>query len=525
MISLLSTNPLLLLFLVAATGYALGRVKVAGFSLGVAAVLFAGLGFGALSPDIKLPEVVYSLGVVLFVYTMGLASGPSFFVAMRRRGLRDNGLVLALLGLGAGMAYLVHVLLGVRATFAAGLFTGAFTNTPSLAGLLETLGGRGVSDAVLAEPVIAYSVAYPMGVIGMLLTLFIWRRVARVQQAPPPEAIVHQSVLVTHPEEAAGLPGTVRLGRLRHDGALGVATPHAPLVAGDVVSLIGRERDVQAVLPRLGEPAPEPLELDRSTLDMRRVFVSRRSVAGKRVGDLHLPERFGAVATRVRRGDVDFLAQEDTVLELGDRVRIVAPRERLSEVARLFGDSMRRLSEIDITSFSAGITLGLLLGAIPIPLPGGGVFRLGFAGGPLIVGLILGALGRTGPLLWQMPQSANLTLRQLGLILFLAGVGIRSGYAFASTISGALGLSLFLAGALMTCLVATLTLWLATRFLKMTYAQAAGLLAGLQTQPAVLGFAVEQVGNDEPNVAYATVYPVATITKLILAQVLLAGLA
>lgn len=518
MISLLIGNPLLLLFLVMAAGFALGRINVAGFSLGVAGVLFAGLAFGALSPGLKVPEALQTLGLVLFVYTVGLSSGPAFFGALRRRGLGQAGLVLGLLLVAAGLAWGAHRALNLSGGLTAGLFAGAFTNTPALAALLESLSARGVDASV---PVVAYSVAYPMGVIGMLLAVYALRRLWRVPPTPPAEPLVHRAVRVEHPEVLPVLGERVRLARVQRGTELAVAGPGVALAAGDVVGVVGEARAVQAAAALLGTEAPGELDLGRETLDMRRVFVSRAGVAGRRLGELHLPQRYGATVTRVRRGDVDLLAHEGTVLELGDRVRVVAPRDRLAEVSRLFGDSARRLSEIDMLTFGVGIALGLLLGAVPLPLPGGAEFKLGFAGGPLLVGLILGALGRSGPLVWGLPHSANLTLRQLGLMLFLAAVGTRSGYAFASTLaSGPLGLTLFVAGALLTCTLAVLTLWVAHRALRLPFATAAGLLAGLQTQPAVLAFAVEQTGSDEPNVAYATVYPVATILKIVLVQFL-----
>ena len=193
----------------------------------------------------------------------------------------------------------------------------------------------------------------------------------------------------------------------------------------------------------------------------------------------------------------------------------------MDAVGAFFGDSYRALSEIDILTFSLGIALGLLLGTVPIPLPGGVTFRLGLAGGPLIVALILGALGRTGPLVWGLPYSANLTLRQIGLILFLAGIGTRAGYAFLSTFTQGGGLTIFAAGAAVTCITALATLWVGHRLLKIPMSLLIGMLSGLQTQPSVLGYALEQTGNDLPNIGYATVYPIATISKIIFAQLLL----
>jgi putative transport protein len=211
------------------------------------------------------------------------------------------------------------------------------------------------------------------------------------------------------------------------------------------------------------------------------------------------------------------------VLELGDRVRVLAPKERLDRIADFFGDSYRALSEIDVMGFSLGLALGLAIGMIPIPLPGGATLRLGFAGGPLVSGLILGARGFTGPLVWTVPYSTNLTLRQIGLVLFLAGIGTRAGYSFYSTVSAAGGLRLLAAGAVITVTAVLVTLWVGHRLLRIPMSLLTGMLAGTQTQPAVLGFASEQTRNDLPQVGYATVYPLATIGKIIIVQLLLGG--
>jgi putative transport protein len=225
--------------------------------------------------------------------------------------------------------------------------------------------------------------------------------------------------------------------------------------------------------------------------------------------------------TRVRRGDSDVLAHGDTILELGDRVRVVAPPQQMPRLTAFFGDSYRAISEIDILTFNLGLALGTLVGMIPIPLPGGVVIRLGFAGGPLVVALLLGALERTGPLVWNIPYSANMMLRQIGLILFLAGVGTRSGYAFVTTMRDGGGLAIFAAGTIITVTTAILTLVIGYKLLRIPMSLLTGLLAGLQTQPAVLGFALQETGNELPNIGYAAVFPVALITKIICAQLLL----
>ncbi|MDO4246899.1 MAG: TrkA C-terminal domain-containing protein [Deinococcus sp.] len=526
MVQLLIDNPLLLLFLIAAIGYPLGRINIRGFSLGIAAVLFTGLAFGALDPNLKTPPLLYEFGLVLFVYTIGIASGPAFFSAMKRGGPRDNAAVLGAILLAAGAVVAAVKLLGLKGTYAAGLLAGSLTNTPALAGAIERLRGSGAAEAVQSEPVVAYSVAYPMGVIAMLLAITLLKKLWKVPDAAPPEPIDHRSVRVRDTAALQTLPDTVRIGRYQHGEKVGLAGLYddqlrQEIEPGDTISLIGPASTLAQVVPQVGEDLGEELELSREHLDMRRMFVSEQGVAGHRLGDLPLHEKYGATVTRIRRGDTDHLADENTVLQLGDRVRVVAPRDQMPALTRLFGDSYHRLSEIDAMTFSVGIALGLLLGLVAIPLGGGQTFKLGLAGGPLIVGLILGAVGQTGPLNWQLPYNANLTLRQIGLILFLAGVGSRSGYAFFSTVASPLGLKLFVAGTLITTLAAVTLLWWTHKVQKVPFAHATGLLAGLQTQPAVLGFATETMKSDQPNISYATVYPVATIAKLILAQLLL----
>jgi len=541
-IQLLIDNPLLLLFVVAAIGYPLGRIRIAGSSLGVAAVLFVGLAIGALHPDLKLPEVIYMLGLVLFVYTVGLSSGVGFFASFRREGLRHNLFIVGMLVCATALSLMTHHLLHFKPTLTAGMFAGSLTNTPALAGVLEYLKGYAPEtalDQVLAEPVIGYSIAYPVGVVGMLLVIHLLQRFWKADYAreardlrdlrAASRRLHNRTIRVTRSEAThqaihemiASQRWEVVFGRMRRAGKVCLTGGQTRLQHGDLVSVIGVAEDLDRVTEHLGQVSDEQLELDRTEFDNRRIFVSNSRIAGHRLRDLNLPQQFGAVVTRVRRGDIDFLPHGDTVLELGDRVRVVTRRDHLDAVSAFFGDSYRALSEIDILTFSLGVALGLLLGSLPIPLPGGVVLRLGFAGGPLIVALILGARGRTGPMVWSLPYSANLTLRQIGLIMFLAGVGTRAGYAFVSTLAQGGGIAIFAAGALITCLIALATLWIGYRLLKIPLGLLIGMLAGLQTQPAVLAFALEQTGNDLPNIGYAMVYPIAMIAKILLAQVLL----
>lgn len=535
MSSLLAEQPLLLLFLVAAVGVALGRIRLLGVRLGMAAVLFAGLAFGAFDPRWALPEVVMQLGLALFVYTIGLANGRAFLRSFGPSGLRANGLVLCVLIVGAVLTLVAARLLGWDPATAAGLFAGATTNTPALAGVVEAL--HSAEAQRQAAPVVAYSLAYPGGVLGVILSIALLQRLRRRDDpATAPrdhgeagERLSNLTVRVTRAElSRAPIEGWreregwhVILGRFRRAGEVELVGADTVLQPGDEVSIIGAEVDLRAVASRLGEVTDAHLEFDRSKLDFRRVFVSEPSVAGRSLADLRLPQRLGAIVTRVRRGDLDLLPDGGLRLELGDRVRVVARRDRMEEVARFFGDSYHALSEVDVPTLALGLCAGLLLGALPIPLPGGGSLELGFAGGPLLVALALGAVGRSGRWVWTLPYSANLTLRQIGLLFFLAAVGTRSGYAFFSTLRAGQGLDLLLAGLVITLLLTSLTLFIGHRWLRMPMDLAAGVACGQQTQPAALGYAVEQLGNDRPQTGYATVFPLATIAKIVLAQVLL----
>lgn len=542
MLKILIENPLLLLFLVAAVGYPLGRIKIRGSSLGVAAVLFVGLAVGSLHPDLKLPEIVYVLGLALFVYTIGLSSGPAFVASLREDGVRNNLLVIGVLLFCAALAFGAQRLLGLPGSVAAGLFAGSLTNTPALAGALETIkhiAPPALLDQLLAEPVVGYSIAYPMGVMGVVLAISLAQKLWRIDYAEEgkrlhiagaaTEALRSRTIRVTWPD--AGRQTVAELsrsekwdvifGRIKRGEAYLLAGPQVRFQPGDLVLAVGTGTELERVAAFLGELSEEEIAHDRSEFDYRRIFVSNPRVAGRRLSSLNLHERFGATVTRVRRGDDDFLPHDDLALELGDRVRVVTSRERMGEVTAFFGDSYRAVSEVDILTFSLGLALGLLLGIVPIPLPGGVTFKLGFAGGPLIVALVLGTIGRSGGMVWSLPYSANMTLRQIGLVLFLAGIGTRAGYGFVSTLAKGGGGAILVAGAVITCTAALTTLWIGHQLLKIPMGILIGMVAGLHTQPAVLGYALEQTGNDLPNIGYASVYPVATIGKILLVQVLL----
>lgn len=546
LIEILVENKLLLLFLVIATGYYIGRVRVAGFSFGVAAVLFVGLAFGALDPGMALPDIVYSLGLLLFVYTIGLRSGASFFASFKKSGIRDNLLVTLTLLLATGLTVLLGKWTGVKSTVLAGMFCGALTNTPALASVidvLKTTSGNAVAES-LAEPVLGYSLAYPIGVLGVLLLfqagLRFWRIDMRQEQKATTgvtgissEKIEYVNVLVTNPAlhgktwgevcELAGSSQVVASRRLPK-GKQEIEVPGAetPMQQGDIFTIVGTPASLENLLQLLGQSTPKDLSLDRRAVDQRRIFVSNKQVIGKTIKDLELYKNYEAVVSRIRRGDVDLPINENMRLEAGDRVRVIAPKENIKAISQFLGDSYQRLSEVDYISISIGISLGLLLGLIPIPLPGGSVFQLGFAAGPLIVALVLGKIGRSGKIVWVMSLNANLTLRQIGAVFFLAGIGLKAGYSFSQTFQKA-GFQLIALGACVTLFTAGFAMLVAHYVFKIPYNLMMGMISALHTQPACLAYANEKDETGAANIGYATVFPTAMVLKILLAQVILHG--
>jgi putative transport protein len=541
--SILAANPILLLFTVIGLGYLLGNVRIFGFKLGVAAVLFVGMAFGALDPRLALPDYIYVIGLVLFVYAIGIQSGPGFFASFRTRGLRINILVLVVLSVGAGLAVFLKSVMRLSAPSVAGLFCGALTNTPALAATVETLDnmkGALPPSAVklyLGSPVVTYGLAYPFGVLGVILWFFLFTKLFRIDFAKEEAerlkesgtgAILSRTFRVTNPalsgrtaEEALqylGEPGFA-LSRIQRGDAVSVVVPRTILAAGDQIVAVGPEEALERARVLFGDRSAEHLPETSGQIAYRRLFVSNKNVIGKSIRELELHRHFDATITRLRRGDVDFVPAPDTVLESGDHIRVVANRESLESISKFFGDSIRSISETDFLSLSLGIVLGVFLGLIAFPLPNGMVFRLGFAGGPLIVGLVLGKLERTGPVIWGIPYTANLVLRQVGLVFFLAAIGTKAGPGFGATFRTG-GWGLIAAGAAITSLVAVAGILAGYKLLKLPMSAVMGVVSGMQTQPACLAYANQQASNELPNVWYAAVYPASMIAKIILAQLI-----
>lgn len=540
MIPLFQENPLLLLFVVIAIGYVVGNIKVRGASLGVAAILFVGLGFGALDPAFEIPDILFLLGLSVFVYTIGLSNGPAFFKNFKRSGFRDIGFILFMLTVSGAITFGLHFLFGFDASTSAGLFAGSTTNTPALAGLLDTISKTGLGDAIgamMEQAVVGYSLSYPMGVLGVMIVIAIMQRLMKIDYAqeeydlrkdyPVGQGIQNYSIEII-PSVYAGKSireliqtnqWRVVFGRLKRGEQMMLTNWDTRLEVGDLVTLVGVEEEVEEVIEKMGKELDYELSDDRSEYNINRIFVSNPQIAGQTVASLNLAERFSAIVTRVRRGDIDLLASGKTILELGDRVRFVALRKDQAALSELFGDSYEALSKINLFSFGFGMALGLLLGMVTFTLPGGISFNLGFAGGPLIMGLLLGALRRTGSVVWTLPYSANLTLQQIGLMLLLACIGVKSGHTFFNTITqGGAGL-IFLSGAIISMGTAFVTLWIGYKWVKIPFSFLTGMVSN---QPAILQYAVDQSGNRLPDVGYTLMFPVALIIKIIYVQILFA---
>lgn len=528
--------PILGLFLAIGIGYVLGEIDFFGFRFGIAGVLFAGLAIGALDPGIALPEIIPTLGLILFVYMVGLQSGPALVRAIRERGYRDSAFAAAILGFGAGVAWCSAWVLRLSGPRAAGLFCGATTNTPALAAARETVREMAAKSGIAADqvkaladqPVVEYSIAYPIGVIGVLLTFQLLRKLWRIRtvEVTPAADIEVKDFVVRNPAmrgrklaslwDAAAAPFTV--SRIHHAGRTAVATPDTTLELGAVVSVVAEADGQEEAAGLFGETSPMRIEGDNSRIEAKRVFVSSPAVVGRTIAELGL-DRFPATVSRIRRGDAEIVATPDARLEFGDLLRVIADRHRIAELRRLFGDSIRGGAEAHFGAVALGMVLGVLLGMVPVPLPNGASLKLGYAGGPLLVALLLGRLGRTGRITWVIPAGANITLRQIGLLLFLAGVGTRAGWEFVRTVRNN-GLPSLIAGAAITFGITLATLVFGHKVLRMPFDFVTGVMSGIQTQPACLAFAAGQAKNDEPNVGYAGVYPAATISKIILAQLL-----
>jgi putative transport protein len=518
--TLLESQPLMALFLTVAIGYLVGEINIKGFSLGVGAVLFVALAMGWFAPKSAPAPMVGTLGLALFLYAVGVQYGKQFFLGLTSAaGRRAN--VIALIGvLLAGAVSLVFVKTrGLTLGHALGLFAGSGTSTPTLQAAIATLGND--------DPAVGYSVSYPFGVAGPILFLYIAFMILKPKiEMPAGAGLELLEVALRNPdlygktlgEVMSGLPAGVQIVALRRAHHNEPASPNMVVAEDDVVLASGPSKEaLGAAAKRLGEPAPGRIAKDRSDLDYLRVFASRPTVVGRALGDLELPGVKASVIAQVRRGDADIQPRPDLVLEFGDRIGLLANRADFPAMRKFFGDSIKGTAEFSYISIGVGMAVGFLVGAIQIPLPGIGKLAVGLAG-VLIVALILGNLRRTGGLNWTIPLSANLVLRNLGLTLFLAQVGMASGPKFAATVTETGLLMLGLGAVVLVALVLPILI-LGLVVYRMPYDEVAGIVAGACGNPAILAYANKLAPTDRPDICYAMIFPGMTIVKIVFVDI------
>ena len=518
--TLLEQQPLMALFLTIAIGYLVGEINIKGFSLGVGAVLFVALFMGWFAPKSVPAPMVGTLGLALFLYAVGVQYGKQFFLGLTSAaGRRAN--MMALIGvLLAGAVSIVFVkAMGLNVGHALGLFAGSGTSTPTLQAAIATLGND--------DPAVGYSVSYPFGVAGPILFLYVAFMILKPKiEMPAGGGLELLEVAIRNPdlfgktlgEVMSGLPAGVQIVALRRAHHNEPASPNMVVAEGDVVLTSGPSKEaLGAAAKRLGEPAPGRIAKDRSDLDYLRVFASRPTVVGRALGDLDLPGVKASVIAQVRRGDTDIAPRPDLVLEFGDRVGLLAHRADFPAMRKFFGDSIKGTAEFSYISIGLGMALGFLVGAIQFPLPGIGKLAVGLSG-VLIVALILGNLRRTGGMNWTIPLSANLVLRNLGLTLFLAQVGMSSGPKFAATVTET-GLLMLGLGAIVLVALVLPILILGLFVYRMPYDEVAGIVAGACGNPAILAYANKLAPTDRPDIGYAMIFPGMTIVKILFVDI------
>jgi putative transport protein len=533
----LATHTIFYIAIVLGIGSYIGHFKLKSFSLGPAAVLFLAIAFSgyfathdlAIDSETKalemLPElkILGEFGLAIFAYLIGVSSGPAFFGSLKT-ALGPVVAVVAAMAAGAAMAIGLGRAAGLDVATIAGLYTGALTNTPALAA------ASAAKPEMAAGITIGYSITYLGGVLVMLAAgWFVTRDMREVAAEAAKENVelVHTSIRV----DKEGLPPLgmlveefghkVVFSRYRHNRLVTIALDEHWPVPGDIVTAIGPQDVVDKMVERLGHASTLHLPLDRKDVDFRRIIVTKSEVAGRTIGELKLGHKFGAVATRVRRGSIDHLATDDFVLALGDRVRVTAAQDQLAKVARFFGDQEREAGNINPVATMVGIGLGVALGAIALPLPNGVTLMLGNAGGPLVAGLVLGKLQRTGKFVWTIPFAASSAMSELGLLLFLMYAGSKAGAALFGSLSGTPWVTVLGIGVCVTLTSAILQIALARFVFRTRVFETAGQLAGSQTQPAVLVFVNERLKfNPNVNLAYSFAYPAAMISKVFIAPLL-----
>ncbi|MBN9644412.1 aspartate:alanine exchanger family transporter [Corynebacterium mendelii] len=508
---------------VLAVGAAVGRIRVGPLKFGAAGALFVGLLAGAADPRLgEGLDLVKTFGVVLFCYAVGLTAGATFISDLKRQwALMLSGVVG--LGVMAAVASAAGKLVGLSPAHISGLYAGTLTS--------PAIDAAEKATDFSPDTLVGYAVSYPVGVlVALLMTAVITTRTWPAHGDVPSQAesgITAQSTYVDTAVTVADVPGfadgKVRMSYLLRESDLGIAHPRLELQPGDEVLLVGSPDDVAQAVQAIGRPADEKDELtaNRQTIDFRRFVISNNRLAGRKLGKIREDFRTitGGVITRVRRGDLDMLGTDDVVLQPGDRVLAVVPNDYLRIATDFFGDSEQGSSNLNALTLGLGATLGLVAGAFTLNLPGGLTFSLGAAAGPLVVGMVLGAVHKTGPLRWDMSHAEGTILKQIGLMVFLACVGLASGPSFAEQALTSTGAKLAAVAAVSLLVGGVISITGA--FISQLSAQrAAGAFAGFVGQPAILQYALSLRNDERIESAYGALFALGTIVKILLVQVI-----
>ena len=537
-------HTMLVLSLVIAGGVLLSRVKIAGISIGVTWILFVGIlaGHLGMTVDHETLHFIKEFGLILFVFSIGLQVGPGFFSSFKEGGLKMVGCGVAVVALGAIITYAIHLITGTPMTTMVGVMSGAVTNTPGLGAAQQAYAdAAGVNDPTIA---LGYAVAYPLGVVGVILSLIAIRYITRVNFAEENKGLEamraeHTNVVRLSVEFGNGaLEGhgiahlrelinrSFVISRIMHtDGSVTIADGNSRLTVGDRLLVICSPDDREAVVAFLGQEVEMSKEEwgaaqeSQTQLVSRRIIITKPEINGKKFSDLRLRTKYGINITRVNRAGIDLIPYQGMELQMGDRVMVVGNEQAIEQVAKVLGNSLKKLREPQLLTIFLGIALGVLFGSVPlmnIPQP----VKLGLAGGPLIVAILIGRFGPRFHLVTYTTMSANLMLREVGLAMFLAGVGIGAGDGFVEAIVGG-GYKWIGYGVIITVLPILIVGLFARLKLKMNYYTLMGLLAGSCTNPPALGFSNATSGNDMPALGYATVYPVVMFLRVLVAQLLI----
>jgi putative transport protein len=519
--SLLENQPILTLFLVIGLGSAIGEISLLGFKLGVGAVLFVGLFLGIVAPGAVPPGILGTVGLIIFFYGIGIQYGKPFVEGLLTKRGRQQNLIAVLSIAGTGLiTILLITLFQIRVEIALGLFSGGLVNTAALQSVVSKVNNE--------LPVVGYGVAYPFGVFGPILFLYLALKVMKPAILPPPKAdIKGTELMVSNPlingkylgEIMSMLPPSIQILAVRQHGHNRLPKATLKINLGDEILVEAEGEALKTALGLIGQESAVDIVVDRRDIDDLMVYASNSGVIGRKLGELNLTENNNCVVTSVFRGDSELYPHPSLTLEAGDRLRLIAPLDQFSKVREFFGDSARSTSEVSYLALGLGMVLGVLFGLIQFPLGPLGSVGFGAAGGAMVVSLLLGWLGRTGQITWTIPPSANLTLRNFGLTLFLAVAGLGAAKQFFKTILET-GFSLLIGGMAITITVVAISGILSYFLFRFPFDEMVGVVAGVTGNPAILAYASKLVPNNKPEFGYALVFPTSTILKIIVVQLI-----